>query len=302
MSRLANDKRAVITAVATRNQAEIALNALRQRPLEEPFTLDESDILGVARGEPSKLLAPYAGDPWAFASMREFMVQEAMKDAPELKRLDNNIEAQKRQLLSTRLDFGLPTLSLSFGLDHFLATSGETADASQLPPPFDQLFTTPDRTAWNLGLVASWKLVEGGENFQRTFQAVKDLERLQKQREALAQDLEQQVRAVMHQAGASFPGIALSRTAADAAAKSLELVTEAYSRGTANIVTLIDAQNAALISELAASVALYDFYIDFINAQRAIANEKFFVSTAEDREAWFRRLEQYQKQQRSGAR
>jgi outer membrane protein TolC len=295
-AQLAADKRSVIRAVADRNKAEIALNELRQRPLEEPFTLAEAETPGDSGLQPGQLIAPYARDPWAFASMREFMVQEAMRDSPELKQLDRNIDAQKRFLLSTRLDFGLPTLSLQFGLDHFLATSGEPLDTSGLPPPFDQMFTQPDKTAWSVGLAASWSLLEGGERYHRSFQAAVNLDKLNRQREALALQLEQRVRVVMHQAGASFPGIALSKAAAEAAEKSLELVTEAYSRGTANIIVLLDAQNAALGSELSAAVALYDFNIDFINAQRAIANKEFFTFSDSERRAWYQRLGRHLKQ------
>ena len=94
----------------------------------------------------------------------------------------------------------------------------------------------------------------------------------------------------MHVMGASYAGIKLSRDAADAASRNRELLTDAYSRGTVSILDLLDAQNAALVSEQRAANAVYDFLIDLIEAERA-AGRFTLLMDAEEVAAFFGRLD-----------
>ncbi len=96
-----------------------------------------------------------------------------------------------------------------------------------------------------------------------------EIDRLQTDRAVIAQRLEQDVRSSLHQAGFSYANIALSQDAAEASARNLELVTDLYQRGAADIIQLVDAQNQALGAALAAANALYDFLIDALRVQRA---------------------------------
>ena len=79
---------------------------------------------------------------------------------------------------------------------------------------------------------------------------------------------EQRIRSSLHLAGASFAGIEQAREAVAAAEKSLEVVQEAYSLGSATILDLLDAQNAAFSAEQVAANAVYDFLIDLVEVER----------------------------------
>ena len=57
------------------------------------------------------------------------------------------------------------------------------------------------------------------------------------------------------------------RAAAEAANRNLELVTDAYQRGTFDIVRVIDAQNQAVTNDLAAANAVYDYLIDVLRTE-----------------------------------
>ena len=70
----------------------------------------------------------------------------------------------------------------------------------------------------------------------------------------------------------------------------LELITDEYSRGAVSIVDLLDAQNASLVADQAASNAEYDFLFDLMGLQRAANSFGFFLSE-DERELWFERLE-----------
>jgi outer membrane protein TolC len=102
--------------------------------------------------------------------------------------------------------------------------------------------------------------------------------------------LTQRIRSTLEAARGSYPGIGLSRQAAAAAARNLELVSDAYARGAVSILEVLDAQNAALNADLQAASAAYDFLIDLMRAQRAAHRFDFFLTAAE-RDAWYDRLE-----------
>lgn len=104
--------------------------------------------------------------------------------------------------------------------------------------------------------------------------------------------VEERIRSSMFQAAASFPGIRLSREAAEAAKKNLELVVDQYSRGAVDIIKLLNSQNAALTATESAANAVYEFLIDLMNIQRAVGKFDYFLYE-EDRAAWFDRLRSF---------
>ena len=59
-----------------------------------------------------------------------------------------------------------------------------------------------------------------------------------------------------------------------------------------SVVDLLDAQNAALVADLAAATAAYTFLLDIMEVERAGARFSFFLTEVE-REDFFDRLEAY---------
>ena len=115
-------------------------------------------------------------------------------------------------------------------------------------------------------------------------------------RQLILQRIEQRIRNELHAAGSSFAGIRLANDAALAARNNLRLVTDAYSQGAADILILLDAQNAALIAELQAANAVYNFLVDLMNVQRAVGRFDFFLDQAEQ-QAFMERLNSYFQQE-----
>ena len=120
--------------------------------------------------------------------------------------------------------------------------------------------------------------------------AREELSRLTLERQATAEQIDRRIRSALHRASASYPNIGLSRDAAEASGKNLELVTDQYVRGLVSIVDLIDAQDSALISEQNAQNAVYDFLVDWMNVGRASGQFDFFMTSVEKQE-WFQQLE-----------
>ncbi len=272
---VATNRRAVIDAGARRHVAAIALNRLLHRPLEEPFeTVDvdmaEPRLLG------SAMFQTYAANPFGFALFRDFLVQEGLANAPELRRRDAEIAARTRSLLAARRALRLPTV----------VARGELATLAQPAPGAVDVgglhVALPPRSRldWTVRVEASLPLFEGGARRAARARADRELEELLLQRRASAERIEQRIRSTLLFAGASFVGIELATDASVAARRNLELLVDAYEQGGASILDLLDAQQAAVAAEQVAANAVYDHLIDLLDVQRAFGRFGFLADAA----------------------
>jgi outer membrane protein TolC len=266
-TQIADSRSAVIGASALRNQAEIDLNRILNRQLEAPFRVPPAeDVRAVTPGSDPRVVK-YLQDPWSFKVFREFMAKEAILNSPEIRSIDNSIGARDELLKGERRQLGIPDVAIVGGFTHIPYVGGR---GSEPPAPIPGVDIVGRQTfTWNVGATASLTLFDGTSNYARIRRQFREIDRLQTDRAVIAQRLEQDVRSALHQAGFSFANIALSRDAAEASARNLELVTDLYQRGAADIIQLVDAQNQALLAALAAANALYDFLIDALRVQRA---------------------------------
>ncbi len=266
-------------------EARAAVNRLRNRPLEEPFTTESPTLRDSWLKTCCERIDPFVNNPVSYEVFRGFVVSEALANSTELRTIDAAVAAQERVLLAARRAFWAPDVALRGAADRDFWRDG----AGSVPPP---LITVADRNSWSIALEANLPLFTGLSRRAEVRQATEELGRLRVERRALAEAIELRVRTALFRAGSSYPAIELTREAADAAAKNLDLVTDSYSRGAVPIIDLLDAQNAALSAELFAATALYDFLLDLMEIQRASNTFDFFMSD-EGREAWYGRLERF---------
>jgi outer membrane protein TolC len=295
-SQVATNRRNVLDADADVEVTRIELNRVLNRPLEEPFVAQEvavDDPLLIT-GEPA--LYPYFANPETFAVYRDFMVAEGWSTSPELRQLDAAIAAQGRAHTAAKRSYWVPDVDLSGGLNYVFERSGAGASGPSLPPPFpaDALAPPPDFN-WSVELGLSLPIFTGLARRATVKQTSLDLDRLELERESVAAVIAQRVRTALHLGGASFAGIEQARVAAEAARLNLEIVTESYASGAASVITLIDAQNALLVAQQAASNAAYDFLLDLVQVERAIG-KFYFLQSAEEQQGYFRRLEEFYRQ------
>ncbi len=291
-SQIANDRQEVITANSQRNLAEIALNRLLHQPLEEPFLTEEADLGDPALSMSQEGMEGYFDDPASFKTLRAFLAEEGIVSSPEMRAIDAVIAAKQRELLSNSLAFWVPSVALQAEFSRLLKEGGAGTAGLQLPPSIPITFPEADNSDWSVALNISIPLSEGGNQIAQRSRASQELQELHLRRQGLAELVEQRIRSALHVAGASHAGIGLRRSAADAAKKNLDLVTDAYSRGAVDILALLDAQNSALTAELAAANAVYDFLIDLVEAERSVGQLYFFDTTGE-RAAFMTRLRDY---------
>lgn len=281
-SEIADAKRAVVEAQAQIQVAEIALNRLLHRPLEDKVATVEFGL-----GEPilitsQQRLFELIDNPASFRILRDFIVQDAFATVPELRQLDASIQAQQRTLESARNAYWQPTVSLR--ADRTETFSRDGALGAPLPGVND--------TETTIALQLSLPLFTSGALDAQKAKAYEELTGLQVQRQATAEQVEQRVRAALHITRSAYTAIRLSREAADAAESNFVVVRDEYSRGTVSILDLLDAQNAALVADLRAATAVYNFVRSLMEVERAAARFDFFL-TPEEQADWFERLDRY---------
>jgi outer membrane protein len=285
-AQLANDQQAVINANMQRNLAEMQLNRILHRPIEENYSLDDVSLLDEDLGLQNPTIKWLMSNPWNFRVLRNFFAEYGVENNPMIHQIDATLDAQERLLASKNWSFIAPTIAVQGELEHLFERTGES-DASSLfaglsPPGGGGIdLPTQDDTYWSVAVNASLPLFYGGSRIHDRARAKLDLEKLRNQRAALAEGIEQQIRTALHQSGASFASIDLARNAAEAAQKSLEVVQDAYAQGTVSIIELLDAQNIGRTAELAAADAVYAFLIDYFNAQNSIGAIIYLTDEAE---------------------
>ncbi len=289
--KIAIDRKAVIDSSAQRRVAEIQLNRVLNRPLEEPFrtaapTMNAKSVLAAQTG-----LFAHLNNPWSFKIFRRFLVRKGIAASPEIRSIDAALAAQRRLVVSKKRAYYAPTVGLQASLTQIVGRAGASSSGLDLglPPNMTPSIVLPNDTNWQVGISVSIPLFLGGSRKAELGRADLVTRRLLRKRAALVQAIDQRIRSQGYKMGASFASIRLSRQAAAAADKNLELVTDAYARGVASILDLIDAQNAARVAALRTAAARYTFLIDWMNTQRAIGQFDFATDSA-GRAAFLREL------------
>ena len=285
-SELARRRADRIDAFARRSAAEVTLNQVLNRPLDEQFMTPEADLESRSLLE-GTLATTYLADLNRVATLADFLADAALLLAPEIRSIDAAVAAQERLLTSTRQAFYLPTVALQGNVSTNLLREG----AGAAPPPGVPESEVTDYP-WNAGLAVTLPLFQGSSRLARRGRAAAVVAQLRLQRELAARRIEQNVRIQLQFARASLGIVAENETAAETARRSLELVTEAFGQGLASVVDLLEAQTSALLSERGVTNAIYDYLVNLKRVERAVGAFEV-LATPEEQAEFARRLEQY---------
>ena len=283
-SKIAGEKTIVINAMSQLKATGFEMNRVLSRPLEDNLNLanatmeDQFSLLSDPR------VNRFSDDPAGLLILRDFLTHKGLMSAPELLQYDASIKAQNRAHKAATRSFWQPTVGLTGSVDHAFSRSGTGSDMSA--PGL------PDDTNWNVSVFMSLPLFEGGGRFAESARTSQEILRLEHDRFAAGERIEQEVRSAVFQAASGHIAIELSRQASEAAGLNLEIVADNYSLGRALLVDLIDAQTNALTTDLAAADAVYLYLIDLMRVERAVGQFTFFAE-AETRTVWLDELEAF---------
>ena len=285
-TKFANDRQVVLRAESATFDAMQALNRIINRPLQEEFIAEETDLSDPLIMGGDRLFYDLIHNPLYFKEFRNFVVDEGLTASPELKAIDSAISAQERIIVGARRDYWLPSFSVEGDLQQLFSSGGAGERDSSI--------TGLDDTDWQVGVFARLPLFEGGRKSAKLGRNREELLQLQTSRNNSQDRISQIILQSLNDTRASYPSIKLSRDALDAAKNNLQLVTDSYVQGIKSIIDLLDAQNQAVNAELAAANAVYDFLIDLMGLQRSIGTFVTFMPT-EMKEEWMSRFKEYAK-------
>ena len=283
-TKFATDKSTVLEKESITLSAMEEMNRILNRPLQELFVAEETDLSDPLLIVGDKLFFRLVKNPKYLQEFRKFAVQEALTYRTELKSIDAAIAAKARLKTAAGREFWLPEFTVEGQVEQYFSEDG----VGQRGDFQDGL----DDTDWQIGVYARLPLFEGGRKSGALNRNRKELARLQMQRRAAADRVAQDILSALNKTRASYPGISLSREAADAANRNLVLITDSYVQGIKSIIDLLDAQNQALAADQAAANAVYNFLIDLMGVQRAMGEFVLFLPEQE-RTAWRARAEKY---------
>jgi outer membrane protein TolC len=270
-SELANAQAELLTAKATLMRAEELLNQILNRPLDEHFSVDPATIDNPTLIMNDPELSDMIGNSASFKQLSKVLIDLGLDRSPEIATYISKIAMQKRTLKSERQSYWSPKITLN----------GEYSDTYH-DSRVDN-FSKEGENDWGLGLNLSLPLYEGGNKSHKVHRAKLTLHQLQLRLQDTKRTIEQKIRAALHTAQASKLSIDLKQTSAKASQKNFDLVLDAYSKGSAGIIELIDAQNSKIRAELNALNSTYQFLIDLMKLQRSIGGFDFFLDDDERR-------------------
>jgi outer membrane protein TolC len=291
-TQLALNKVDLNDAQANVRSARFRLNQVLNRPQSEPFALTEAEMGDSLLSVLDPRLFTYLSDPGQLDRLADFFVAEGRRNLPELAQINLSLQAQERLLQSRRRAFYLPTFGLNAQTGYNLYQGGYASE-EPIPPQFEAVLPEPiTGVTWSVGVGLNFPLYQGGSRQAQKQQTTIDLARLRSQRQDVQNQLELRIRSGLQTAGASFAEIGLARKAATAAQQNLRIAQDGYREGIVPIAQLIDAQEAALQTDILASNAVFSFLLDFLTVERAIGFY-YFLAPLEEQAAFFVRADQF---------
>lgn len=279
---IAGRRRMVLAAESRTLDVMNSLNRILNRPLREPFSVQDVDKDDPVFGAIDKRFVHYINNQRDLNLLKDFLVAEGLRLSPELGAIDAQIAAQGRNYTSTKRTQWLPDFLLKADVKETFSKGGAGSDT----------IVTTDDTRWSVGAFATYPLYRGGQVTATKRKNLDQLNQLEIERKAAAERIEKRILFAVNLIRTSYPSIQLTKQAAEAANSNLELVTNSYEQGIKSIIDLIDAQNSALAADLSAASALYDFLRDLADLQRAIGEFSLY-SGLESRTSWLDRLDEF---------
>jgi outer membrane protein TolC len=272
-SELAQDMQAMIEAANSLEQGFFSLNQLLNNPVDLNIDVDEAELeKGIYEQYSYIQLRGLLDDPRQRNVFVKFLIEEAKKNAPELKALDYNLSAIGRSVKLNSSGRFLPTLALQGQYNKNFNQWGAGVNPNALSENY------------NVGLNLSIPLVDQNRrNINRQIALIqKDQLDINKNNIQLAieTNVNNAVLAIINE----ISNIELSSVSEAAAQEALDLTQTSYSNGAVTVVQLIDAQNNYLNASLARYNAVYNYLLSSLRLERYLGYYFLMHTKAENDE------------------
>ncbi|MCS3629926.1 outer membrane protein TolC/ABC-type uncharacterized transport system substrate-binding protein [Salinibacter ruber] len=290
-TQVAQSRRTVLDA---ESRVEVARTRLAQVLARSP-----DELVGVAGLSPSdsiltlpeSVFAAYGHTSAARQRLTDFLLEEGLSNAPELQALDEQIAAARRGVEAGQQSYWAPTVALEGQLNSRALEGGAGTESLSLPggPPGGAALPQAPNTTWNVGLSLSLPLFTGLKRDGQIERGRARLSQLKAQRREVRSSLEERIRSRTEQATSGYLSLREAEAGRRTAQETIDLVQDSYTAGAADVLDLLDAQEAVLNARLAEVDARYSFLLRLLQTERAIARIGP-LQTADERTAVRERL------------
>ena len=282
-SQMAQNTQSMVEALNALFKSFSSMNQLLNNPIN--YAIDIEDVSldeGIFERYNYNQFRDIIDNPRLREHFTDFMVAEALKNAPELKQLSYNMDVTERSLKLYGSGRFLPTLALQGSYNREFSRSGV---GSQPIPGF------PDGY-YNVGVNLSLPIINNNQNNINRQTAFIQKEQLELNKESTEQLIELNMRNAVLDLINQVSNIELSKVAEEAAKESLELTQTSYSSGAVNIVQLIDAQNNYFNAQLTKANAIYNYLTSMLQIERYLGYY-FLLHTDAENNDFNRRFLEY---------
>lgn len=254
---LASARSNLIRADSNRRNARTQLNVVLATDTQKHWALKDIQLADDQTYFLDESFSDLVSDQKGFQGFIRFSRALASANSPELKSFDYNLRAEGIRLIERNRRFKRPRVALS------ASAQSVFEDASSI--------TGGIQSEWTVGIGFTMPFLEKDLREADLSKIQAGILQLQSQRERAVYLIEQRALVACFNMAASHPAMRLSRRAVKASRENYEGVSQKYSLGQANVITLIDAQSNLLAQEQAEANATYSYLKDAISLQRSFA-------------------------------
>jgi outer membrane protein TolC/ABC-type uncharacterized transport system substrate-binding protein len=285
-SQLAQNTLTLIEAGNQLKQSFYTINQLLNTKISNKIDVEDAELSeGIFENYRYQEFFELLDDPKLQLGLIDYLVEEAKRNAPEIKNIDFNLDAIERNYKLNDYGRFIPTVALQGQYNLAISQSGK---GSTLPTGAPNV---PDGT-YNFGLNVSLPIFQQNQrNINRQTAKIQE-DQLLIQKSNTNLNIEKNVNDIVLELVNQITNIELSKIAEETAKESLDLSQNSYQQGSIPVIQLIDAQNNYLQAQLAKTTANYNYLITSMQLERAIGYF-FLMHTQSENQDFIQRATQY---------
>jgi len=285
-SQLAQNTQSFIEAGNQLKKSYNTINQLINVNISSKISIEDAELAkGLFKSYTYEEFLELIDNPQLQPALIAFLTEEALKNAPELKNIDYNLNAIERNYKLNNTGRYIPSVAIQ-GVYNLAIT--ESGKGSTLPVGIP---VAPD-TNYNIGLNISLPLFQQNKRNINKQKVKFQEEQLSIEKDNLKLNIEKNVNDVILEIINQIANIEISKVAEESAKESLELTQNSYKNGAVPVIQLIDAQNNYLQSKLASTTANYNYLLASMQLERVIGYF-FLMNTDANNEAFITRANQF---------
>ncbi|MEL6865437.1 MAG: TolC family protein [Bacteroidota bacterium] len=281
-SEVAQNTQSMVEAINQLEQNFVRLNQLLNNPIDREIDIEDLVLNeGLLEKYDYDELTTFLDNPNLRDQFIEFLVQEALLNAPEIRELGYNLEATEYSIALFGKGRYYPNIAAQGQYNAVFSRSGAGSETELVTGGSIQ------NTNYNLGVNISMPIFNQNQNNINQQTAKIQKEQLLLNQDNLELAIAANVRTNVLTLVNQISNIQLSEISERTAKEALELTQTAYSSGAVNLIQLLDAQNNYLNAQLAKAAAVYNFLINSIQLERSLGY--YFLLNTEEKNSDFRR-------------